>query len=132
MLYVCPSVGGSVRRIDDLGVVLLMLSTLGRPRRRVQSTAEVNYHAQTEPVMAHYDALATCKTARVNGNQKPAEVWTDLRAVFVPALANLGRFDDEEVDEQLRLLRHALLQVSAAPVALCQCGGELLDSYGLV
>ena len=43
---------------------------------------EVNYHAQTEPVMAHYDAIAACTSQRVNGTRKPAEVWEALRACF--------------------------------------------------
>ena len=45
---------------------------------------EVNYHAQTEPVMAHYDKQKACATARVKGNQAPADVWVELRAVFKP------------------------------------------------
>ena len=42
----------------------------------------MNYHAQTEPVMAHYETQAGCATARVKGNQAPADVWVELRAVF--------------------------------------------------
>ena len=50
---------------------------------RPKAPCEVNYHAQTEPVMAHYDAKATCTCKRVDGTRKPAEVWTDLRGCFV-------------------------------------------------
>ena len=42
----------------------------------------MNYHAQTEPVMAHYDAMAACTCKRVDGTRKPAEVWVDLRGCF--------------------------------------------------
>ena len=50
---------------------------------RPKAPCEVNYHAQTEPVMAHYDGVASCTCKRVDGQRKPAEVWVDLRACFV-------------------------------------------------
>ena len=41
-----------------------------------------NYHAQTVPILAHYDAAEPTTVARIDANMKPEEVWNSVVAVL--------------------------------------------------
>ena len=40
------------------------------------------YHAETEPILGHYQAVGGCSVGKVNANQSPAEVWTETAGVL--------------------------------------------------